>query len=181
MCVCVPHYRPKHRGGPSRGDTQPPRRPVTPPRGPLATSPARRRKPRRKVRSPPRHSEREEDQGEPRTSAGPPTTEPTEGGQPVLPEASSNTAQRVDEEFLHQLMTAERADVQSQLDVIMEGIGPTDHVSKGLSTLSQFLLYCQQLLNNPGLGLWIVADWKALRTKAGEPPSFANISGLLHP
>ena len=60
---------------------------------------------------------------EPRTSAGPPTTEPTEGGQPVLPEASSNTTQRVDEEFLHQLMTAERADVQSQLDVIMEGIG----------------------------------------------------------
>ena len=66
-------------------------------------------------------------------------------------------------------MTAERADVQNQLDVIMEGIGPTDHVPKGLSILSQFLLYCQQLLNNPGRdpGLY-VADWKALRTNAGR-------------
>ena len=54
-------------------------------------------------------------------------------------------------------MTAERADVQNQLDVIMEGIGPTDHV---------FLLYRQQLLDNPGP--WIVADWKALRTNAGR-------------
>ena len=49
----------------------------------------------------------------------------------------------------------------------MEGIGPTDHVPKGLSTLSQFLLYRQQL-NNPGPGPWIVADWKALRTNAGR-------------
>ena len=54
-------------------------------------------------------------------------------------------------------MTAERADV--------EGIGPTDHVPKGLSTLG---LYRQQLLNNPGRGPWIVADWKALRTNAGR-------------
>ena len=81
---------------------------------------------------------------------------------------SSNTTQRVDEEFLHQLMTAERADVQSQLDVIMEGIGPTDHVPKGLSSLSLFLLYRKQLLNNPGPGPWIVADWKAFRTNAGR-------------
>ena len=65
-------------------------------------------------------------------------------------------------------MTAERADLQNQLDVIMEGIGPTDHVFKGLSTLSQFLLNHQQLLNNPGPGPWIVADWKALRTNAGR-------------
>ena len=65
-------------------------------------------------------------------------------------------------------MTAERADVQNQLDVIMEGIGPTDHVLKGLATLSQLLLYRQQLLNNPGPGPWIVADWKALRTNAGR-------------
>ena len=70
--------------------------------------------------------------------------------------------------LLYQLMTAERADVQNQLDVIMEGIGPTDHVPKGLSTLSQLLLYRQQLLNNPGPGPWIVADWKALRTNAGR-------------
>ena len=62
-------------------------------------------------------------------------------------------------------MSAERADVQSQLDVIMEG---TDHVPNGLSTLNQFLLYRQQLLNNPGPGPWIVADWKALRTNAGR-------------
>ena len=54
------------------------------------------------------------------------------------------------------------------LDVIMEGIGPTDDVLKGLSTLSQFLLYRHQLLNNPGPGPWIVADWKALRTNAGR-------------
>ena len=40
----------------------------------------------------------------------------------------------------------------------MEGRGPTDHVPKGLSTLSQFLLHRQQLLNNPGPGPWIVAD-----------------------
>ena len=65
-------------------------------------------------------------------------------------------------------MTAERADVQNQLDVIMEGIGPTDDVPKGLSTLSQFLLYRQQLLNNPGPGPGIAADWKALRTNAGR-------------
>ena len=65
-------------------------------------------------------------------------------------------------------MTAERADVQSQLDVIVEGIGPTDHVLKGLSTLSQFLLYRQQLLNNPGPGPCVVADWKALCTNAGR-------------
>ena len=57
---------------------------------------------RPKARSPPRHSDREEDQGEPRTSAGPPTTEPTAGGQPGSQEASSDTTQRVDEEFLHQ-------------------------------------------------------------------------------
>ena len=64
--------------------------------------------------------DREEDQGEPRTSTGPPTTEPSTGGQQVSQEPPSSTAQRVDEEFLHQLMAAERADVQNQLDVIME-------------------------------------------------------------
>ena len=76
-----PSSPPKHRGGIVTGDTQPPKHPVTPSRGPPATSPARRRKPRRKARSPPRHSKREEDQGEPRAFPGPPTTEPTEGGQ----------------------------------------------------------------------------------------------------
>ena len=66
-------------------------------------------------------------------------------------------------------MTAERADVQNQLDAIVEGIGPTDHVPpKGPSTLSQFLLYRQQFLNNPGPGPWIVADRNALRTNAGR-------------
>ena len=50
----------------------------------------------------------------------------------------------------------------------MEGIGPTDHVPKRLSTLSQFLLCRQQNLDNPGPGPWIVADWKALRTNAGN-------------
>ena len=65
-------------------------------------------------------------------------------------------------------MTAERADVQNQLDVIMEGIGPMDHVLKGLSNLSQFLLYRQQLFSNPSRKPWIVADWKALRTNAGR-------------
>ena len=52
-------------------------------------------------------------------------------------------------------------------NVFMEGIGPTD-VPKGLSTLSQVLLYRQQLLNHPGPGPWIVADWKALRTNVGR-------------
>ena len=37
-------------------------------------------------------------------------------------------------------MTAERADVLNQLDVIMEGIGPTDHVPKILSTEPVFAL-----------------------------------------
>ena len=69
-------------------------------------------------------------------------------------------------------MTAERADVQNQLDVIMEGIGPTDHIPKKLSTLSQFLLYRQQLLNNPGPGPWIVADWKTLHANAGRAAFF---------
>ena len=109
----------RHRGGASRSHNRRrsrtttlgrllhlPRRPVTPPRGPPATSPTRRRKPRRKARSPPRHSDRGEDQAEPRTSAGPPTTGPTTGGQQVSQETPSITAQRVDEEFLHQLMTA---------------------------------------------------------------------------
>ena len=82
--------------------------------------------------------------------------------------SSPTTAQQIDEDFLHQLMSAELGDVQNQLDVIMEGIGATDLIPKGLSTLSQFLLYRQQLLNNPGLGPWIVADWKALRTFAGR-------------
>ena len=115
-----------------------------------------------------RHTNREEDQGEPRTPRQPTTIEPTTGGQQVSQEPPSSTAQWVDEEFLHQLMIAERADVQNQLDVIMEGIRPKDHIPKGLSTLSQFLLYRQQLLNNPGPGPWIVADWKALRTNAGR-------------
>ena len=57
----------------------------------------RRRKPRRKARSP---SDREQDQGEPRTSAEPAAAEPTAGGQPVSQQASSNTTQRVDEELI---------------------------------------------------------------------------------
>ena len=65
-------------------------------------------------------------------------------------------------------MSAELGDIQSQLNVVMEGIGPTDHTPKGLSTLSQFSLYRQQLLTNPGPGPWIVVDWKALRTNAGR-------------
>ena len=65
-------------------------------------------------------------------------------------------------------MSAEIGDVQMQFNIIMEGIGPRDHVPEGLSTLSQFLLYRQQLFTNPGPGAWIVADWKALRTNAGR-------------
>ena len=60
----------------------------------------------------------------------------------------------------------------------MEGIGPTDHVPKGLSTLSQFLLYRQQLLNNPGLGPWIVGDWEALRTNALLSDVEENVVGM---
>ena len=123
------------------GDTEPPKRPVTP-SGYWPPPQQGGGSPGEKLGAL-RHSEREE----------------------VLPEASSNATQCVDEECLHQLMTA--ADVQSQLDVIMEGIGPTDGVRKGLSTLSQFLLYRQQLLN-PGPGPCIVADWKALRANAGR-------------
>ena len=40
------------------------------------------------------------------------------------------------QERRHQLMSAELGDVQSQLDVIMEGIMSTDHIPKGLSTPS---------------------------------------------
>ena len=60
----------------------------------------------------------------------------------------------------------------------MEGVGPTEHVTKGLSTLSQFLLYRQQLLHNSGPVPCIVADLKALRTNAGRA---ASASGLSHP
>ena len=73
---------------------------------------------------------------------------------------SSNTTQRVDEEFLHQLMTAARADVQNQLDVIMEGIG---HRAYGPCYLRDY-----PALSQAAPGPWIVADWKALRTNAGR-------------
>ena len=115
----------QQRGRRAEGD-------ITPPRGPPATSPTQRSKPRRKARSPPRHS----DQGEPRTSAGPPATEPAAGGQPVSQEASSNTTQRVDEKFLHHLMTA--VQIARCHHGRHRAYGPPP---KGLSTLSQFLLY----------------------------------------
>ena len=85
-----------------------------------------------------RHTNREEDQAEPRTPKEPATTEPIAGGQQVSQEPLSNTAQRIDEDFLHQLMTAGLGDVQNQLDVMMEGIGLADHIPKGLSTLIVF-------------------------------------------
>ena len=43
-----------------------------------------------------------------------------------------------------------------------------DHIPKGLSTLSQFLLYRQQLLENPYPDQWVMAPWQALQTNAAR-------------
>ena len=53
--------------------------------------------------------------------------------------------QPVDEQFLRDLMSANVADVESQLEIQLEGRTAVDHIPDGLSTLSQYLLYRQQL------------------------------------
>ena len=73
-----------------------------------------------------------------------------------------------DEQFLQGQMTADLHDVESQLELLLQGATATDHVPKGLSTLSQFLLHRQQVLENPHLDRWIMANWQAVRTMAGR-------------
>ena len=73
-----------------------------------------------------------------------------------------------DEQFLQGLMTADLRDVESQLELLLQGRTATDHIPKGLSTLSQFLLYRQQVLDNPHPEQWIMANWQAVRTMAGR-------------
>ena len=48
--------------------------------------------------------------------------------------------QPVDEQFLRDLMSANLADVESQLELQLEGRTAVDHIPDGLSTLSQYLL-----------------------------------------
>ena len=57
--------------------------------------------------------------------------------------------QPVDEQFLRDLMSANLADIESQLELQLQGRTAVDHIPEGLSTLSQYLLYRQQLLDNP--------------------------------
>ena len=64
---------------------------------------------------------------------------------PLSQLAPSNTAQRVDEEFSHQLMP----NVQNQLDVIIEGIGPTDHALRDYLPLASFCSIAKA--RDPGL------------------------------
>ena len=56
-------------------------------------------------------------------------------------------------------------------EIIMECIWPTDYVSKGLSSLSQFLFYRQQLLTNPCPGPW----WQTGRRCEQCRQSFFNL------
>ena len=68
-------------------------------------------------------------------------------------------------------MTADLHDVESQPELLLQGAtatAATDHVPKGLSTLSQFLLRRQQVLENPHSDQWIMANWQAVRTMAGR-------------
>ena len=74
--------------------------------------------------------------------------------------------QAVDEQFLHELMVANLEDVESQLELLLHGRSAVDHIPKGLSTLTQYLLYRQQLLESNGT--WIMADWSAVRTTPGR-------------
>ena len=85
-------------------------------------------------------------------------------------QSSTHQAQlaMTDEQFLQGLMTADLHDLESQLELLLQGATATDHVPKGLSTLSQFLLYRQQVLENPHSDQWIMANWQAVRTMAGR-------------
>ena len=82
--------------------------------------------------------------------------------------AEAQLAKNVDEQFLKDLMSANIHDVSSQLEIQLEGRSAVDHIPKGLSTLSPFLLYRQQLLENPYPDQWVMAPWQALRTNAGR-------------
>ena len=73
-----------------------------------------------------------------------------------------------DEHFLQGLMTADLSEVESQLELLLQGKGATDHIPKGLSTLTQFLLCRQQVLDNPHPEQWIMANWQAVRAMAGR-------------
>ena len=66
------------------------------------------------------------------------------------------------------LMSADIHDISSQLDIQLEGRTAVDHIPKGLSALSQFLLCSEQLLENPYPEQWVMAPWRALRTNAGR-------------
>ena len=76
--------------------------------------------------------------------------------------------QPVDEQFLRDLMSANLADVESQLELQLQGKTAVDHIPEGLSTLSQYLLYRQQLLDNPFPDQWVMAPWQALRSNAAR-------------
>ena len=65
-------------------------------------------------------------------------------------------------------MSADIANVSSQLDIQLQGRTAVDHIPEGLSTLSQYLLYREQLLENPYPDQWVMAPWQALRTNAGR-------------
>ena len=75
-------------------------------------------------------------------------------------------AKNVDEQFLKDLMSADVEDVSSQLEIQLQGRTAVDHIPEGLSTLSQSLLYREQLLENPYPDQWVMAPWQALRTNA---------------
>ena len=83
---------------------------------------------------------------------------------------SAVDAKSVDEHFLKDLMSAQIAEVSSQLDIQLKGRTAVDHIPEGLSTLSQYLLYREQLLENPYPDQWVMvmAPWQALRTNAGR-------------
>ena len=67
------------------------------------------------------------------------------------------------------LLSADVADVSSQLDLQLQGRTAVDHIPEGLSTLSQYLLYREQLLENPYPDQWVImAPWQAWRTNAGR-------------
>ena len=66
------------------------------------------------------------------------------------------------------IRSANLADVESQLELQLEGRTAVDHIPDGLSTLSQYLLYRQQLLDNPFPNQWVMAPWQALRSNAAR-------------
>ena len=94
----------------------------------------------------------------------------------TLTGAETQLAKNVDEQFMRDLMSADIHDISSQLDIQLEGRSAVDHIPKGLSTLSQFLLYRQQLLENPYPEQWVMAPYLQ-----AELRSSASISALSHP